>query len=68
MATLVDLENLEPREGLRLVDERERRLDLLDDWLAESLADLDAGRHMPADEVFDRLTAKYDAMAKARDE
>jgi antitoxin ParD1/3/4 len=50
------------REGVRLVQEREARLRALD----EGLADIEAGRVVDADEVFDRLEAKYLAMAKAQ--
>jgi len=54
------------REGVRLVEEREKRLALLDAALAEGLADLEAGRVKPAADIFGRLEAKYAAMAKAR--
>ncbi len=54
------------REGIRLVEEREARLAALDAALARGLADADAGRTTPASEVFDRLEAKYEAMAKAK--
>lgn len=51
------------REGVRLVQEREARLAALDASIARGLADADAGRTKPAAEVFDRLEAKYRAMA-----
>ncbi|MGB3643978.1 MAG: type II toxin-antitoxin system ParD family antitoxin [Mesorhizobium sp.] len=51
------------REGVRLVQEREQRLAALDAALAKGIADADAGRVKPAEEVFDRLEAKY--LAKA---
>lgn len=54
------------REGVRLVQEREARLAALDASLARGLADAEAGRVKPADEVFDRLEAKYGAASKAR--
>lgn len=54
------------REGVRLVQEREAALARLDAALARGLADIEAGRTKPADEVFDRLLAKYEAMAKKR--
>ena len=41
------------REGIRLVEEREKRLAAMDALLAEGLAD--AGRVHPADEVFAEL-------------
>jgi antitoxin ParD1/3/4 len=50
------------REGVRLVQEREARLAALDRMIAEGLADVEAGRVKPLDEVFDRLEAKYKAM------
>ena len=56
------------REGVRLVDEREKRIAALDAALARGIADDEAGRAKPADQVFDRLAARYDAAAKARGE
>ena len=50
------------REGVRLIEEREARLAALDAAVERGLADADAGRVTPADEVFDRLEAKYRAM------
>lgn len=47
------------REGVRLVQERETRLEALDALLAEGLADVEAGRLHPAEEVFDELIARY---------
>lgn len=55
------------REGVRLIQERETRLAALDAAIARGLADADAGRVAPAAGVFDRLEAKYRAMAKARE-
>ena len=52
------------REGVRLVEEREKRLAALDAALARGLADAEANHVKPADEVAARLTAKYDAMAR----
>jgi antitoxin ParD1/3/4 len=54
------------REGVRLVQERESRLAALDAAIARGLADADAGRVKSADEVFDRLEAKYRAQAEAK--
>jgi antitoxin ParD1/3/4 len=54
------------REGVRLVQEREKRLEALDAELARGLADANAGRLKPAEEVFDRLEAKYQAMAESK--
>jgi antitoxin ParD1/3/4 len=50
------------REGIRLVQERESRLAALDAAIERGLADADAGRLIPADEVFGQLKAKYSAM------
>ena len=54
------------REGVRLVQEREARLAELDRSIARGLADAKAGRGKPAEEVFDRLVAKYTAMANGQ--
>ncbi|TPL78274.1 type II toxin-antitoxin system ParD family antitoxin [Mesorhizobium sp. B2-4-3] len=54
------------REGVRLVEEREKRLATLDAALARGIADADAGRVKPAADVFDRLESKYKAMAEKR--
>ena len=50
------------REGVRLIQDREARLAALDASIARGIADADAGRPKPADEVFDRLEGKYRAM------
>lgn len=55
------------REGVRLVQDRETKLAALDASIMRGLADADAGRTKPAGDVFDRLEAKYRAMA-AKDE
>lgn len=52
------------REGVRLVEEREARLAALDAAIARGLADAEAGRTKPAEEVFARLDRKYRAMAR----
>jgi antitoxin ParD1/3/4 len=54
------------REGLRLLEEREKRLAALDLAIARGRADVKAGRVKPAEEVFARLEAKYRNMAKSR--
>jgi antitoxin ParD1/3/4 len=51
------------REGVRLVQDRETRLAALDASIVRGIADGDAGRTKPASDVFDRLEAKYSAMA-----
>ncbi|MGO4725036.1 MULTISPECIES: type II toxin-antitoxin system ParD family antitoxin [unclassified Inquilinus] len=52
------------REGVRLLQEREARLSVLDASLARGLADAEAGRIKPAADVFDRLEDKYRGLAK----
>ena len=47
------------REGVRLIEEREARLAVLDAAIARGLSDAEAGRTELADNVFDRLEAKY---------
>ena len=54
------------REGVRLIQERKTRLAALDAAIARGMVDADAGRVKPAAEVFDRLEAKYSAMANAK--
>jgi antitoxin ParD1/3/4 len=46
------------REGVRLIQEREAKLAVLDASIARGLADVDAGRVKPSSEVFDRLEAR----------
>ena len=53
------------REGIRLIQERETRLAVLDQALARGMADADAGRTRLASEVSARLEAKYKAMQRA---
>lgn len=47
------------REGVRLVEEREKALAELDKKLAEGLADIHAGRVEPAETVFAELRARF---------
>lgn len=54
------------RESLRLLQEREEERTELELSIARSVADADAGRVHDAEEVFDRLEAKYRAMAEAK--
>ena len=54
------------RDALRLMEDRERRLTLLDNAIERGMADMDAGRVSDATEVFDRREAKYAAMADER--
>jgi len=50
------------REGVRLIQEREAQLEALDAVIARGVADSEADRGKPADQVFDRLEKKYSAM------
>ncbi|CAE6843180.1 hypothetical protein R69658_06821 [Paraburkholderia aspalathi] len=50
------------REGVRLIQDRETQLVALDTMIERGIADSGAGRGKPAEEVFDRLAAKYQAM------
>jgi antitoxin ParD1/3/4 len=54
------------REGVRLLEEREKRLAALDAAIARGIADAEAGRVKPLGQVFRRLDAKYRAVAKAK--
>lgn len=54
------------REGVRLIHDRETRLAALDAAIHRGIADAEAGRVRPIDEVFDRLEARYRAMAKSK--
>lgn len=49
------------REGVRLLQDREARLAVLDASITRSLADADSKRTKAADEVFRRLATKYSA-------
>ena len=53
------------RAGVRLVQEREAQLAILNARLDEGIADSNAGRTHGADDVFDELERKYDALAAA---
>jgi antitoxin ParD1/3/4 len=54
------------RDALRLMEDRERRLAALDTALSRGLADIDAGREVAAEQVFDDLDARYARMAAER--
>ena len=56
------------REGVRLVQEREAALRRLDAALARGLADIEAGRVRPMDEVFDEIEAKLQARINAENQ
>ncbi len=53
------------REGIRLIQEREARLSVLDQSIARGLADAEAGRVSLAVDVFARLEAKYQATGRS---
>jgi antitoxin ParD1/3/4 len=53
------------REGIRLVEEREKRLAALDAALARGIADADAGRAMTTDEARTRLLAALEESGSA---
>lgn len=52
------------REGVRLVEEREAKRTILAKLIREGDADIAAGRVYPAEEVFDELLARYEAMVQ----
>ncbi|MEQ5838602.1 type II toxin-antitoxin system ParD family antitoxin [Paraburkholderia acidicola] len=54
------------REGVRLIQDRETQLLALDAVIGRGIADSDAGLGKPAAEVFDRLEAKYQALANSK--
>lgn len=55
------------REGIRLIQERETRLSVLDQALARGLADAETGRVKPMSDVVARLEAKYQSMSPAKE-
>lgn len=52
------------REGVRLVEEREKKLAALDLAIARGIADADAGRVTPIKDVASQLSAKYRKIAE----
>ncbi|WP_345817693.1 type II toxin-antitoxin system ParD family antitoxin (plasmid) [Paraburkholderia sp. PREW-6R] len=54
------------REGVRLIQDREAQLAALDAAVAQSVAQSEAGQGVDAEAAFDRLEAKYQAMADRR--
>ena len=52
-------------EGIRLIQEREARLSVLDLALARGLDDAEKGRLKPMSDVVSRLEAKYQGMGRA---
>ncbi|MGN7291935.1 type II toxin-antitoxin system ParD family antitoxin [Rhizobium sp. SAFR-030] len=55
------------QEGVRLVEEREHRLQMLDDSISRGIADADAGRVRTIDDVERTLIARYQAQAERGD-
>jgi antitoxin ParD1/3/4 len=53
------------REGVRLVQEREARLAALDAAIARGIADAEAGRVKPAEEVFARLRERLEMPSRS---
>ncbi|MEA3032789.1 MAG: antitoxin ParD1/3/4 [Sphingomonadales bacterium] len=53
------------REGVRLVQEREAAWARLEAEIQKGIDDAEAGRSEDAEAVFDRLIAKYSAMAES---
>jgi len=54
------------RDALRLMEEREQLRQIQLEQLRQQIqAGIDSGPSIPAEEVFDRLNAKYQAMAQA---
>jgi antitoxin ParD1/3/4 len=53
------------RDGLRFMHSRDTRLADLHASILRGIADADAGRTRPMDEVFDRIEAKLKAKAQA---
>ena len=54
------------RDALRLMEARERRFLALDAAIERGMEDVREGRVKPAEEVFDRLEAKYKRLAQER--
>ncbi|MCX4161943.1 MULTISPECIES: type II toxin-antitoxin system ParD family antitoxin [Paraburkholderia] len=54
------------REGVRLIQNRETQLLALEAVIGHGVAGSDAERGKPAVDVFDRLEAKYQALANDR--
>ncbi len=52
------------REGIRLIQEREARLSVLDQALARGIEDAEAGRAKPLADVVARLERKYEGAGR----
>ncbi|ULB12181.1 type II toxin-antitoxin system ParD family antitoxin (plasmid) [Cereibacter azotoformans] len=55
------------REGIRLIQEREMRLAVLDQALARGIGDDEAGRTRPLADVIARLERKYEVTGRSTD-
>ena len=55
------------REGVRLIQEREARLAVLDQALARGVADEEAGRIKPLSGVVARLERKYEGAGRPKE-
>lgn len=55
------------REGVRLVEEREKRLAMLDAAIGRGLADIGAGRTHALEDVADELTQRYTVKNRQRE-
>jgi antitoxin ParD1/3/4 len=55
------------REGIRLIQERETRLSVLDQAIARGLADAETGRVKPMSDVVARLESKYQSISPAKE-
>lgn len=53
------------REGIRLIQEREARLAVLDQALVRGMADEEAGRAKPLADVVARLERKYEGAGRS---
>lgn len=51
------------REGIRLVQEREARLETLKAKIQQGIDDFEAGRSEDAEVVFERLRRRYESLA-----
>ncbi len=54
------------REGVRIIQDREARLAALHAAIARGIADVDAGRVRPMEEVFDELDAELELLDRSQ--
>lgn len=55
------------REGVRMIQDRETRLAALDAFIARGMADSEAGRTTPVEDVFDHLERRYQTIVEGDD-